>query len=370
MRVAIDAQVLPGQGGVGEYTLGLVGELLRQPEHEYILFTTELTRRRLGDRLRNAYAVIPSNHSPVSPAWLVHSLPRWLTRLKARVHHGPAFLLPRKKVCPYIATVHDMIYRLFPGTMTWRRRLFWRLFMPNTWRRADSIFADSDSTRQDILRLTRFPAERITVLPAAVAGMFNPKAAAGEMGALRARYGVGENYFLFVGTLEPRKNLGLVLAAFRRYRERGGRRDLVIAGPPGWKETGIFQTVRQADFAGHVHLTGWIDPPDLPALYRQALGFLFPSRYEGFGIPVLEAMSCGTPVIATRVSSLPEVGQDAALYLESEDAGELAGLMQRLEEDSGLREQCRQLGVRRAKKFSWQRTAQQAAAAYAALGGG
>jgi len=304
----------------------------------------------------------------MSPQWLMWGLPKHLRQLRPDVFHGPAFVLPFRKTCPCVATVHDMIYRLFPHTMTWKRRLFWKVVMRETWKRADYVFADSEHTRRDILRLVNYSADRVEVLPVGISAAYQPEPTPGEQQQLCAQYGLPEKYFLCVGTLEPRKNLGLALEGFYLYRQSGGTLPLVLAGPRGWLDAPIFKAVYNYNLSESVHLTGWVAPTDLPALYRQATAVLFPSLYEGFGLPVAEAMACGIPVLTSRVSSLPEVGGEAAVYIDPLTGTVLAEAMARIERDIALRDRCRQMGLAQVRRFQWPKIAAQAAESYARIG--
>jgi glycosyltransferase involved in cell wall biosynthesis len=232
-------------------------------------------------------------------------------------------------------------------------------------RRARRIIAVSDATRVELLARYRLPSERVVVVPEAAAAEFAPPGPA-ALAAARDRYGLARPYVLFVGFLEPKKNLGTLLEAVARVRRRGGwgPTELLVVGAPGWGPDPA-QRARALGLDGAVRFVGPVPDADLPALYAGALAFAFPSLWEGFGLPVLEAMATGAPVVASNRGALPEVTAGAALLVEPE-AAPLAEALERLLADRTLRERLRAAGLARAAAFSWERTAQETLAVYRA----
>jgi len=232
----------------------------------------------------------------------------------------------------------------------------------------DWVFAISHSTRDDLCNHGRIAPERILVTHLAAAETFSPRTDVDGLAAVRARLGIPEGgYVLAVGTLEPRKNLERVVRAFFALVEQQGIRDLslVLVGPKGWDFAGLFQTIAAAPRLAHrVITTGFVDDDTLACLYSGALMFVYPSLYEGFGLPPLEAMQCGAPVVTSNRSSLPEIAGNAATLVDPTDEEAIASAMHALHGDAALREAHRNAGLRQAARFSWQRTAEQTVAGY------
>jgi glycosyltransferase involved in cell wall biosynthesis len=239
-------------------------------------------------------------------------------------------------------------------------------------RSADRIIAVSGATRDDLARVLRVPSERMVVIHEAVAPEFAVPPPPAARAAVARRYGIRPPYCLFVGNLEPRKNLARLVEAFARVRRRAkagddGGPQLVLAGTRGWLSGGIFRAVEAHDMAGTIRFTGYVPPADLPALYAGATCFVFPSLYEGFGLPVLEAMAVGTPVVASRVGAIPEVAGDAALLVDAQRPEEIADAIETVLADGGLRAELAARGRARAACFTWERVARQTLAVYEAV---
>jgi glycosyltransferase involved in cell wall biosynthesis len=236
---------------------------------------------------------------------------------------------------------------------------------------ADRIITDSTYIKKDILRFYSISEEKIDVVPLGVEERLRPMRPT-ETEAVRGRYGIGFPYLLHVGRVEKKKNLSRTLQAFAQIK-RGLAKPVkvVLVGTPGPGAEEVFRIIRDLDLEEDVHSVGYASQKDLPALYAGATLFLFPSLYEGFGMPVLEAMACGTPVLTSNVASLPEVAGDAAVQVDPYDVGSIADGILRLVEDPALREVCIRKGLERAKGFTWERTARATLAVYRkALAGG
>jgi glycosyltransferase involved in cell wall biosynthesis len=307
------------------------------------------TRRILGRRLP-AYMLA----APAQIAAVAH-------RDRLDVIHDPfgvsPFFLPRW-LAPFgrVLTLHDVIPFIYPETHARLTNLLFRRYIPRSLRFVDRITTVSESSRRDIIRILRFPAERVHAIPIGVAPHFAP-AGAEACQRIRERYGLPADYVLTVGSLNPRKNLETLFAAYQQLRQRGLPHRLVVVGPTDWKSAGIFQRLRALGIEQDVLLTGFVTDEDLPALYSGASVFAFPSLYEGFGLPPLEAMACGTPVVTSNRSSLPEVVGDAGLLVEPFDVEALASAIDRLLTDPELSAGLIQRGLIRAASFSWTRTA-------------
>jgi glycosyltransferase involved in cell wall biosynthesis len=265
-----------------------------------------------------------------------------------------------------VTTVHDLIPLRLPRLVPWRHRWAVRALLGSALRRARQVIAVSEATRGELLARYRLPADRVRVVPEAAAARFTPPSA-GVLAEARARHGLEAPYVLFVGLLEPKKNLPALLDAVARLRRAGawGPTQLVLAGAPGWGTEGLAAAAHRLGLDGTVRFLGAVADADLPALYGGALAFAFPSLWEGFGLPVLEAMASGTPVVASRRGALPEVTGGAALLVEPE-ASPLAEALGSLLADRALRERLRAAGLARAAFFSWERTATETLSVYRA----
>jgi glycosyltransferase involved in cell wall biosynthesis len=270
--------------------------------------------------------------------------------------HGTDHLLPRLKRVRGVLTVYDLTY-LLTDTHTTLNRRFLTLMMPRFLRAASAVIAISESTRRDMERHYPGSEHKTHVIYGGVAARFRP-APADEMVAVREKYRLPPRFILAVGTIEPRKNLVRLLEAYRGLLDRGVEIGLVIAGRKGWRYEDFFARLSDLHLIEKVTLLGPFPDADLPALYSAADVFAFPSLYEGFGLPVLEAMACGTPVVASNTSSIPEVAGGAGLLVAPHDAQALAEALERVLSDVELRAAMRGKGFAQAQRFTWERTAQ------------
>ncbi|MHB0856228.1 MAG: glycosyltransferase family 4 protein [Anaerolineae bacterium] len=277
--------------------------------------------------------------------------------------HATDNVLPWLARTRSVFTLHDLAFRLYPETHSGPNRAFLELMMPRFLRRADAVIADSEATRQDATSLYGVAPERISVVYPGVHPRFRPVERA-EVDALRQRYGLPARYLLFVGTLEPRKNLPALLKAYRALLQDGVRVGLVLVGKLGWRTEAYQASLRALAPEDLVVTPGYVPDDELPALYTGAELLAFPSLYEGFGFPVLEAMACGTPVVCANVSSLPEVVGDAAIQVDPHDIAALSAALRRVLEDVTLREALAQRGIERAATFTWERTVRETLAVY------
>jgi len=345
--------------GTENYSLYLIRALLEQgKEHRFRLYFSQPPAENLfprGERVE--WRVIPF------PRLWTHLCLAWeLQRHPPDVLFVPAHVLPLVHPPRCVVTVHDLGYRHYPQAHT--RWAHWYLDWStrHNARAAQRIIADSEATKRD---LTTFygvqPDKMMVVYPAGGEG-FAPVRNAATLASVRQRYRTGECYYLYVGTLQPRKNLPTLLIAFATLLRQGALADnvrLVIAGKKGWLYDEILATVRALALEERVVFTGYVPQEDLPALLSGALAYVLPSWYEGFGLPVLEAMACETPVICSNVSSLPEVAGDAALLFPPGDVAALAQAMERVYREPAWRDELAARGRERARLFSWERCAQQ-----------
>jgi len=320
---------------------------------------------------------LPASLPPLGTNMRLRSLPfprLWThTRLAGEMlHHPPDVLFVPAHVIPLVhpsasvVTIHDLGYLAFPRAHTPARWL--DLHFSTFWstRAASHIIAVSQATRNALQTHYRVPAEKITVIPHGVAPHFQPVTDPQAIAAAKKRYGIEGDYLLSIGTVQPRKNLVRLIDSFAQVVQTGmdsapPLKDvrLVLAGKKGWLTRTIEQRGQAASLHGHLVFTGYVEYKDLPALLSGALALVFPSLYEGFGMPVLEAMACGTPVLTSTTTSLPEVAGDAALLVNPHDTAAIADDMRRVITEPELRETLRQRGLERASRFTWERCARE-----------
>jgi glycosyltransferase involved in cell wall biosynthesis len=263
-----------------------------------------------------------------------------------------------------VATIHDLIPWMFPQAVTRKHRWVWCTMLPRVVRRARRLIVDSQATARDLT--DRFPeaADKVRVVYLGVDPRFAPAPPA-DVAALRSQLRLPADYMLSVGTLSPRKNLHRLFDAYAILRGQSAEvPPLVVAGKPGWLWEPIMRKVRDLHLEPYVIFCGFVPDRDLPALLTGASIFVLPSLYEGFGLPVLEAMACGTPVLTSNRSSLPEVAGDAALLIDPDHPGAIAEGMRRLLEDTACRKDLAQRGLTQARAFRWEETAQRTLAVY------
>jgi glycosyltransferase involved in cell wall biosynthesis len=360
-------------GGIGRYVRELVAALAEQDKQSaYRLFIAGAERSRLPSAPAANFCYRATRLSPLTLARLWHRarlpLPVELFVGNVRLFHATDFVLP--PTLPQtrtLLTVHDLSFARVPESAAPRLRAYLEAVVPRSARRADHILADSAATKADLIALYGMPEAKITVLYSGVSDAFRPVRDSAAQAAVRAKYGIGDApYVLSVGTLQPRKNYERLMQAFAALPPRWKDLKLVIVGGRGWLDAPIYDCARA--MRERVILTGFADEADLPALYSGAACLAFPSLYEGFGLPVLEGMACGTPVLTSNVSSLPEVAGDAALMVAPHSVEAIrAGLLALLEEDSAARAARLTRGFAQAARFTWRSAAQRLRAIYAQL---
>jgi glycosyltransferase involved in cell wall biosynthesis len=263
-----------------------------------------------------------------------------------------------------IVTLYDALVFVYPETHNYLDTWRYRRMLPHAIKRTDMVITGSANSRHDLRRFLAVPDEKIRICTTAASAHFAPVPDTEERRGILARYGIAYPYFLYVGNVTARKNIARLLAAYAQVHERHPEIRLVIGGKRQWKTDEIDATYRRLMLEEHVHFTGYISDADLPALYSGARAFLFPSLYEGFGIPPLEAMACGTPVITSNTSSLPEAVGDAALTVDPYRIAELVAAMERVLNDGNVAADLRRRGIARAALFTWERAARETFAVY------
>ena len=285
---------------------------------------------------------------------------------RIQLYHATDFVLP--PTLPWtrtLLTVHDLSFLRVPDAASPALRRYLETVVPRSVARADHILADSQATKDDLIDSYRTREDKITVLYSGVDMRFSRVVNASDRSRVLRKRGLRDQaYILSVGTVQPRKNYSRVIRALSHLRAQGNGLHYAIAGGRGWLEDEMYRTIQETGMEDRVHILGFVDDDELPALYSGAIGLVAPSLYEGFGLPVLEAMACGTPVITSNLSSLPEVAGDAAILVDPLDTGDILTALEKVVADEATRDRLVELGLERAKIFTWDRAARQLRTVY------
>lgn len=365
MHIGIDAHAIGAQQGGNEtYIRNLIRALAAlDADNRYTIY---LANAQAAAEWQNGFVAQHPNFSVrlLPPPTPLVRVPVFLTyelrRRPVDVLHVQ-YTAPPFCNAPVVATIHDLAFEHLPETFTRRGSLQLKLTVRRTARRAARIATVSEYSRQDLLRTYRLAPEKVVTTYNGIEPHFTAQPrAADEAAQVRQRFGIARGFLLAVGSLQPRKNLERLIRTYARLRREQPdfAPQLVIVGRKLWLAESIFAEVSRQPWASDVILTGYVGDDDLPALYRTASAFVYPSLFEGFGLPPLEAMACGTPVITSNISSLPEVAGSAALLVDPLNEQELAAALQRILNDQPLRARLRAEGVRQAAKFTWRDTAE------------
>lgn len=354
-------------GGPKVYGYNLVKALSSiNKENDYKVLTDDVQEFRgipnispILIKLRSLYAL---------PWWDYIGLSNTTKRLNLQVFHNTKGVLPYSMPCKSVVTIHDMAPFLFPHTFPRSHRIYLQYSMARAAGKSDFIITVSENSKQDILRIFNLKEEKVKVIYNGISENFKPINDESLLYSIRQKYGFPDKIILYIGTLQPRKNVDTLIRSYYRLRkEKKIEHQLVIAGRKGWLVKELIKLVDELRLSKDVVFTGYIPDKDLPSLYNLADIFVYPSSYEGFGLSVLEAMACGTPVITTNISSLPEVVSDAGMLLNSINEDELADAMWTLISNDSLRQDYSQKGIIQAKKFSWKRAAEETLQLYTSL---
>lgn len=293
-------------------------------------------------------------------AWTLRRLSRELRRDPPDVFLTTGIQVPLFCACPKVATVLDLAPMTFPKYFTWQRRIVGPLRARLAAHTADRLLAISEATKQDLVRLLGVPDERITVVHLAASAAFRPCEDAATIQRVRDACGLPERYILYVGRLQPRKNIARLIQAFELLRQRWPDlpHKLILAGDKGWLYDDIYKAAQRSEARDFIEFLGFVEERDLPALISEADALVLVSLWEGFGLPVVEAMACGTAVVTSNCSSLPEVAGDAALTVDPYDVAAISRAIEAVVCDEGLRRDLEQRGLARARKFTWANTAE------------
>lgn len=367
MHIALDARLVTFQrGGISQYILHLIEEFARlappKVGDEFIILRSRKERGPLATNLRDVALWTPPHNRLEQLA-----LPIELARLRFDLLHSPDFIPPWRGRFHRLITVHDLTFLYYPQFLTDASRRYYNDQIRRAVCSADHISADSTHTKDDLVRLLNVPSDKVTVVLLAHNPMYRPLDKAVCQPVL-ARLGLTRGFLLFTGTLEPRKNVTGLLTAYRALCDgKPSTPMLVLAGRRGWLYDEIFEQIDQLKLAGRVRFLENLSNEDWVALYSMAALLILPSFYEGFGLTVLEAMACGTPVVCSDRGSLPEVAGGAALLINPDDLDGLTGAMEHVLEDESLRARMRERGLANVKRFSWEKTARETLALYRRL---
>jgi glycosyltransferase involved in cell wall biosynthesis len=367
IHVAIDAHMIGQRETGGErYMFDLIAGLIRvDAQNQYTLLATHpaaLKRSLILPPNFDVQAVRPAANVP-RVAW---AMPRTCRRVGAQVLHV-SYTAPPVCTCPTVVTVHDIAYEFFPQFFSPRDRWLLSTTVPLSCRLAARVIAVSEWTKRDLVRRYAIPEEKIRVVYEAAADRFSPDVPAEDVMRVRRQYAQGRRYVLAVGNIQPRKNLGRLVEAFAALAAQGTAGEdvlLVIVGQSQWRGSEVFQQVEMQGLTERVRFPGYVPDEDLPALYCGAEVFVYPSVYEGFGLPPLEGMACGTPVVCSNTSALPEVVGEAAALFDPYDVDALAQVLRDLLSNEARRQNLVAAGLARAAQFSWERAGQETVEVY------
>lgn len=366
MRIGIDARLAHyRKAGISRYTLQLLEGLARcDSRDDFVVFESYRCKKPLinSDKFQRRALFTPAHHRLEQL-----TLPIEVSLSKIDVFHSPDFIPPFHGSFRSVITIHDLVFMLYPHFLTKDAARYYGQ-IDQAVKRSDAIIAVSQATKRDIVRLLGVPENRITVIYEAASPYFrfidNPEI----KHRLQGRFGIHGEFVLFVSTIEPRKNIPTLLRAFRRFLDAYGLEvQLVLAGEKGWLHEQVFALVAELGLTKDVLFLGRVSAEELLWLYNAAQVLVAPSIYEGFGLTPLEAMACGTPVVVSNVSSLPEIVSDAGLLVDPSDPEELSVAIWRVLTDSELRETLIAKGFKRTALFSWDSTAQQTLDLYHSL---
>jgi glycosyltransferase involved in cell wall biosynthesis len=363
MRVGIDARlVYYSQAGIGQYILHLVDGLAKvDSQSEYVLLQSRKDDTTIlrQPNFRRISLWTPSHHRLERYALNVE-----LMRLGLDILHSPDFIPPHRPTCKSVITVHDLAFLLYPHFLTKESaRYYGHIDQAVRW--TDHIISVSESTRRDTVEHLGVPEDKITVVYEAANPIFRPVDKDLARRKVRERHNVDYPFILFVSTIEPRKNVPTLVRALWQLMECY-KEDihLVLAGGKGWLFEDAFAIVEELQLEDRVHFVGRVSSEDLLYLYNAAELLAHPAFYEGFGLPPLEAMACGLPVVVSNVSSLPEVVGDAGILIDPHDVDELTVAMWRVLNDDEIRHEMQENGLRQAARFSWERAARETVQIY------
>ena len=384
MHIGINAQLLSfsqnyRNGGISRYIRYLLTALANHPgQHEYTIFvngqeiidhlSVSIGKDVTGQTQITYVPVSWPESIPISRvAWEQLKLPTLLREKRIDVFHSPVNVLPERlpRSCAGVVTLHDMAFLRYPHVLTRSKRVYHRTFTMRSLQRATMIIADSNSTKQDAIELAGIPANHIQTVYPCIDERFSNVISDDDIQSFRQAHGLTMGYLLYLGTLEPRKNITTLIEAYTQLRKIYDREEkLVLAGGKGWLFDAIFKRVQELGLESEVLFPGFVSDAEQLLWYHSASVFVYPSLYEGFGMPVTEALACGIPVVTSNVSSLPEAGTTLALTVDPHDSEAMAGAIFKALTDKALYMRCRTQAATVRQQFSARTMAEQTIAVY------
>lgn len=372
MNIAINTLSLNRtKAGMGNYIYNLVNNLAKlDKKNNYHIFVSDKNREFFRIDQEN-FRIINLGKGVTKGLnrflWEQISLPKYIRKHGIDILHSPGFVISLRSRVKNVLTIADMTFMNYPQVHTLFKRTYFSLFMPPSIKKADRVLAISESTKKDVIRAIKVNPEKIKVTYLAYGKEFRvmDKKKAREL--VNERYGIDKKFIIFVGMIEPRKNLPRIFKAFSELKKEGIPHKLVIVGKKGWKYKGMFRQINKLDLGKDVMFTGYVPDSNLAILYNAADMLAYPCLYEGFGLPILEAMACGCPVITSNISSMPEVAGNAALLVDPKEMMQIKSAMSKLINNSKFREGMIKKGLKRSSQFSWKKCAQETMNVYEAL---
>ncbi len=367
MKIGIDGSGAMGaQTGVGNYIYKLIKHLSMTDNNDYLVYLNSFRPGKINP-FGNGYHVA-KNRIPAKIQRLLHNhlkIPIEPFTGNIYIFHGPNYFVPPTRKARTIVTVHDLTFEFFPETMIGRDAAYYKKYVPMSMQKADHILTISNSSKKDLIERFKVPEDKISVTYMAAGSNFAPISNKDVIKSVLEKYKLPSSFLLTVCTLEPRKNLVTLVKAMSALRKnKKNEQKLVVVGGSGWKNDELFKQISELGLENDIIFPGYIGQEDLPALYNACSLFLFPSLYEGFGIPPLEALSCGTACICSNSSSLPEVVGDGAILIDPLNADEWAQQIEFLLDNPSKIDELSEKGLQQAKKFSWGKTARETLAVY------
>jgi glycosyltransferase involved in cell wall biosynthesis len=364
MRIGLDGMPLAQpRTGIGTYTFELARALAATASEDEFQLISPLSFEETvpAKELPANVELVYSRPNLLQRRWWTVGLPAYIRRHPLALFHGTNYEVPLREHCPAVVTIHDLSLLVHSSTHEARAVRRARLLLPMMARKARFIITPSELVRNEVCRHLKIPGKKVFATPLAPRSSFTPMTPE-ETVATRKRLGIQDEFLLFVGTIEPRKNLSTVIRALEEVWQSTGRRpQLVVAGKIGWKADDVLLQLRTLERQDRIRLLGFVTDEELRALYSSCSAFVYPSIYEGFGLPPLEAMACGAPVIASRV---PSIKESVARIISATDSRDLARAIVELLSNHEQRRQLSERGVAHARSFSWERTAELTRAVY------
>ncbi len=362
LRVGINARYIQRKvTGIEKYILQCLSLLSKiDSKNKYVLFFSNnfLPKLNLKPNFSRFITKFPTKSAFARIIWEQFWLSREIRKEKINLFHGTSFVLPLFKPCRYLLTIYDLSYLYYPESYTFLNRLYYRLFLKHSVKMANRIIAISTAAKNEIVKEFGVSEKKIDIIYPAFDDDFAVMNKIVAKDFLSKNYHISEPFFLFVGSLIPRKNLVRIILAFNKIKDQS-KHKLVVIGKKGWLYEEIFDTVKKLNLQSKVIFTNYVPEDDLPYFYNAATSLVFASLHEGFGIPILEAMACGCPVITSNKSSMPEVAGDSAILVDPLNIDDISAAMNKIISDEKLRIELIKKGLERVKLFSWEKSAQQ-----------